>query len=127
MKILLDTSTVLWWYENDRRITGRVGRAIDDRQNEVFVSAASVWEIAIKTATGKLNAQALLDSCEARFAGAGFRILEIRLGDAVRASGLPRHHKDPFDRMLVAQAQAENLAIMSNDAVFDHYGVRRVW
>jgi len=94
---------------------------------EVFVSVAAVWELAIKTGIGKLDAQALLDGAEERFRAAGFAALGITVEHAIRAGALPMHHKDPFDRMLVAQAQAENLAVVSSDPIFDHYGVRRLW
>jgi PIN domain nuclease of toxin-antitoxin system len=94
---------------------------------EVFVSVAAVWELAIKTRLGKLDAQSLLDSAEERFRTANFAALSITFEHAIRAGALPMHHKDPFDRMLVAQAQAENLAVVSSDPIFGHYGVRRLW
>lgn len=96
-------------------------------ENELFVSAASAWEISIKNRARKLAAQPLLDNFAEDLARGGFRELPISSDHAVRAGALPEHHRDPFDRMLVAQAQAENLAILSNDVSFDRYGIRRVW
>lgn len=96
-------------------------------ENDLFVSAASAWEISIKNRAGKLAAEPLLDNLAEELARGGFQALPISSDHAVRAGALPEHHRDPFDRMLVAQAQAENLAILSNDTSFDRYGIRRVW
>lgn len=127
MRLLLDAQAILWWFQGDERLSKSARRMIGAPDAEVFVSVAAVWELAIKTRLGKLDAQSLLDSAEERFRAAGFAALSITVEHAVRAGALPMHHKDPFDRMLVAQAQAENLAIVSSDPVFDHYGVRRHW
>ncbi len=127
MRILLDTHTVLWWFGDDEQLSSRAHRSIAKAENEIIVSAVSAWEIAIKNKTGKLEAQALLDRFADALSDEGFLVLPISLDHALRAGSLVEHHKDPFDRMLVAQAQAEHLAIVSNDSVFDSYGVRRVW
>ena len=101
--------------------------AIRDGENEVYVSAASVWEIAIKHALGKLPAGPLLDHASELLREQTFEELPVTVAHGVRAGALPLHHKDPFDRMLAAQAQAENLVIVSSDRVFDAYGIRRMW
>jgi PIN domain nuclease of toxin-antitoxin system len=127
LRVLLDTQALLWWLCDAPVLSPKARRAIAKVENDVFVSAASAWEMAIKTRSGKLDAQELLDRLQLELSEQGFLVLPISLGHAVRAGALIEHHKDPFDRMLVAQAQAENLALVSNDSVFDRYGIRRIW
>jgi PIN domain nuclease of toxin-antitoxin system len=98
-----------------------------DETTEVFVSAASAWEIAIKVQSGKLDAGPLAQDFAVELARQGFMALDITMEHAARAGHLPLHHRDPFDRMLVAQAHAENLHLVSNERIFDLYGVVRVW
>ena len=94
----------------------------------MLVSAASAWEIAIKHRLGKLpGAEALALDVAGEIAHQGFQELAIIVADAARAGALPGHHRDPFDRMLIAQAQARNLVLISNEPLFDRYGVRRLW
>jgi PIN domain nuclease of toxin-antitoxin system len=128
MRLLLDTHAFLWWLDGDRRLATRGRRMIADEKTEVFVSAASAWEIAIKAAAGKLpgalDVAADVSGC---IAGQGFTPLDITVVHAQRAGSLPHLHRDPFDRMLVAQALVEGLPILSNDAVFDAFAVRRIW
>ena len=127
MRLLLDTHTVLWWVTSDPSLSSRARTNIA-RSEEVIVSAASAWEMAIKVSLGRLaSAIDLVSDFESALAKDGFRALVITPAHGLRAGSLPGPHKDPFDRMLIAQAQAENLTIVSNDTVFDHYGVRRVW
>ena len=127
MRVLLDTQALFWWLDDFPAFSPTARRTIASPQNEVIVSAASVWELAIKTKIGKLNAQPLLDRLEEYLSEQGFLALPITLEHGARAGLLVQHHKDPFDRMLVAQAQAENLAILSSNSVFDNYGLRRIW
>lgn len=128
MDILLDTHVLLWWLADDAGLSRRARGAIADVGNTVWVSAASAWEIGTKVRLGKLPTAAEL---AADFAGhlerEGFEVLAISGGHAIRAGLLGGEHRDPFDRMLIAQAQAENLALVSNEKVFDGYGVRRIW
>ncbi|MDQ2773548.1 MAG: type II toxin-antitoxin system VapC family toxin [Acidobacteriota bacterium] len=128
MYALLDTHALLWWLSDDPALTRHARNAIADTNNVVVVSAASAWEIATKVRLGKLPTAVDL---AADFSGflerEGFQILAISGDHAIRAGLLPGAHKDPFDRMLIAQAQAENMPIVSNEAVFDTYGVRRLW
>jgi PIN domain nuclease of toxin-antitoxin system len=125
---LLDTHALLWWLSDDPALTKPARKLIAETKNIVFVSAASAWEIATKVRLGKLPSGADLT---ADFTGhlerEGFQILAISGEHAIRAGLLPGAHKDPFDRMLIAQAQAENMPIVSNESLFDTYGVRRVW
>jgi PIN domain nuclease of toxin-antitoxin system len=129
MRLLLDTHTLLWWTTGDSALPDRSRKRIAQSQDEVIVSAVSAWEIAIKVNLGRLPAAAsdLITDFEESLMQDGFHSLGITAEHGIRAGLLPGPHKDPFDRMLIAQAQAENLAIVSNEKVFDHYGVRRLW
>ena len=127
VRVLLDTQALLWWFADDDALSRKARRLIAKPDTDVLVSAASGWEMAIKQKSGKLEARAFLDRLPQELAEEGFLELPISLDHALRAGSLVEHHKDPFDRMLVAQAQAENLPILSNEAVFDSYGVRRIW
>ncbi len=121
MRLLLDSHTLLWWFWHSPPLGTLADNAIRSPDNEVLVSAASIWELAIKQASGKLAApENLIALCEKE----GFHLLPIQPFHAERAGGLPPHHRDPFDRMLVAQAQAEGLTIVTADAALRRYGVR---
>ena len=128
MQLLLDTHAVLWWSTDDGALSARARREIENWRSGILVSAASAWEIATKFRLGRLPGAAEL---VADFGGfldrQNFHPLPVTGDHGIRAGSLPGPHRDPFDRMLIAQAQAENLAIVSNDTVFDRYGVRRVW
>ena len=128
MQALLDTHALLWWLSDDPALTKAARRMIADTKNLILVSAASAWEIATKVRLGKLPTAGDL---AADFAGhldrEGFQMLSIGCDHAIRAGLLPGPHKDPFDRMLIAQAQAENIPVVSKEIVFDTYGVRRIW
>ncbi len=120
MRLLLDTSALLWWLADGREL-GELARAsIADPANEVFVSAATAWEISVKRASGKLEAS--FDVADA-IAGNAFAALSIDVEHAVVAGELPLHHRDPFDRMLVAQAQLEGCALVTADAQLGRYEV----
>ncbi|HYJ80208.1 MAG TPA: type II toxin-antitoxin system VapC family toxin [Longimicrobiaceae bacterium] len=128
MRLLLDTHTFLWWLAGDRRLPGAARSAILEVGNEVYVSAASAWEVATKVRLGKLaTATWLAHNFIGYVATQGFRELPISTEHAQRSGFLPGPHADPFDRMLVAQAQAENLTLVSNEAIFDTLGVLRIW
>ena len=120
-RLLLDTQVFLWWLADAPELTDQARKAIADQRNEVFVSAATGWEIGIKRATGKLQAPANLD---AMVEDAGFAPLPLTYFHGEQAGALPMHHADPFDRMLVAQAQAEGLVIVTRDPRIPRYGVR---
>lgn len=128
MRFLLDTHTLLWSFNGSTSLSPRGRVLIEDGRNEILVSAASAWEIATKVRLGKLPAgEELVSDLAAYLASLSFATLPISLDHAVRAGRLPGEHRDPFDRMLIAQAQVENLKIISNDRVFDDYRVQRVW
>lgn len=128
MRLLLDTHALLWWLAGDEKLGARARAAIADEANAVFVSAASAWEIATKHRLGKLPQAADLVLDLARVVESqGFVPLDITLGHAQDAGLLASSHRDPFDRMLAAQARRERLVIVSNDEVFEGMGVARVW
>jgi PIN domain nuclease of toxin-antitoxin system len=128
MRLLLDTHTLIWWLTEDSSLPGSARRLIAARNHAVVVSAVSAWEIATKVRLGRLEAAAdLARDFSAYLAQDRFESLSISPEHGIRAGSLPGSHKDPFDRMLVAQAQLESLVIVSNDAQLDGYGVRRMW
>jgi PIN domain nuclease of toxin-antitoxin system len=128
VRLLLDTHTLIWWLAGDRQLPDAARKAIADDQNEVYVSAVSAWEVATKARIGKLpNAMLLAQNFATEIAQQDFLPLAISVEHGQRAGNLPGQHRDPFDRMLIAQAQAENLVLISNEAIFDQYGISRLW
>lgn len=128
MQLLLDTHALLWWLTDDPALGKSARAAIASARNTVLVSAASAWEVTTKVRLGKLSGAAELAADFASFIETeGFEPLPISLAHAARAGLLTAAHKDPFDRMLIAQAQAENLALVSNETRFDAFGVCRIW
>lgn len=126
-RLLLDTHALLWWVANDRSLSDRAAEAIGDESNAIFVSSASAWEVATKARIGKLKAGLLASDFGGEARRQGFIALSVTVEHGQRAGNLPGPHRDPFDRMLIAQAQAEALTLVSNEKVFDHYGVSRIW
>jgi PIN domain nuclease of toxin-antitoxin system len=127
VRFLLDTHTLIWWMTRDKQLS-RAAYALIEEDNLSFVSAASAWEIATKVRLGRLPAAAgLVQDFVADLAAQRIQILEISAEHGIRAGLLPGPHKDPFDRMLIAQALAEDVPIISNDRALDGYGVRRLW
>lgn len=126
MKILVDTHAFLWFVQGDRRLHEPVRLAIEDPTNDKLVSVASVWEIAIKEAVGKLRFPEPLAIFLAREL-VGFQLHPISLAHAVAVATLPLHHRDPFDRMMAVQSLQDELPLVSNDKVFNAYGVERFW
>ncbi len=128
MRALLDTHAFLWWIADSARLSGAAIGVIADESNDIVVSAASAWEIATKCRLGKLRwGEAIAADVVAQITGQGFERLAIGVADAERAGRLPGPHRDPFDRMLIAQALARGLPVVSVDEVFDAYGVNRLW
>ena len=128
MRVLLDTHALLWVAFRKDQLSSRARHLIQPQRNEVFVSAASAWEIATKYRLGKLpKAQALVDDFVPVIQSAGYLPLPISLEHALRAGRLTPEHKDPFDRMIAAQSIHEDLALISNDERLDIFGVRREW
>lgn len=128
MRLLIDTHTLLWWSAGSDALSLRAREAIADETNDVFVSAATAWEIVTKHRLGKLpGATAIAVDVGAYVADQGFLELAISLDHGQVAGALPGPHRDPFDRMLIAQATRENLVLVSNETAFDAYGVKRLW
>ena len=128
MRLLLDTHALLWWLAGDPHLSPAAHAAIADETNDVLVSAASAWEVATKHRLGKLPGAGPLAVDFAReVREQGFQALLITLEHGQVAGALPGEHRDPFDRMLVAQAREEKLALISNENLFDEFGVARVW
>lgn len=127
-RLLLDTHALLWWLDGDQQLPQAAQRAIGDAGNEVLVSAASAWEVATKVRVGKLRgavlvaerfAQTLDEQC--------FLPVPIKIEHARLAGLMPGEHRDPIDRMLIAQAQIEGLTLVSNESLFDRFGIQRLW
>ena len=128
MRLLLDTHAFLWWLASDKALSVMAQDVISGEANEIFVSAASAWEMATKHRIGKLSSlDPIAADLEAAIVGQGFRALPISLRHGQIAGALPGPHRDPFDRMLIAQAMLDDLVLVSNEAPFDSYGVRRLW
>lgn len=127
MRVLIDTHVLIWWLDGGNRLSGQVRNVFRDRDSTILVSAATAWEIAIKSAAGKMDAGPLIDGFENEIEQEGFVELPILARHAVRAGLLSGPNKDPFDRMLAAQALTENVPLISRDTHFDSYAVRRIW
>ena len=128
MQVVLDTHALLWWFLDSQRLTRLAYQEITKGTNGVHVSAASIWEISTKYYVGKLpEAKELLLDIQGYMASQNFVELPVTISDAIRAGSLPGPHRDPFDRMLIAQAISNDLVLISNETLFDRYGVRRLW
>ena len=128
MALLLDTHAFLWWLGGDPQLSSVATAAIKEKTEAVFVSAASVWEISTKHRIGKLpGAHAIAGDLDGAIARHGFQGLAVSTRHAQMAGSMPGSHRDPFDRMLIAQSILENLALVSNERLFDAFGVRRLW
>lgn len=128
MRLLLDTHAFLWWVAGDTALSPAARAAIADDGNPVFVSAASAWEIATKFRIGKLpGVAAIVADLGAVLAAQGFVPLPIAFTHGQAAGALPGPLRDPFDRMLIAQAMLDGMVLVSNEVPFDAYGVRRLW
>jgi PIN domain nuclease of toxin-antitoxin system len=128
LKVLLDTHALLWWLANDSRLSATAREVIAHVENEIWVSAVSAWEIATKARIGKLaGVERLLSDFDALMAREGFQLLAMSHRHAILAGGFNVAHRDPFDRMLVAQAMSEGAALLSNDAELAVFGVTLIW
>ena len=126
--VLLDTHAMLWFLWDDSRLSRPAKALIEDANNRKLVSIASCWEIAIKVGLGKLDLGEPSRSFLPReIARNNFELLPINLDHATMVEGLVAHHRDPFDRLLIAQAMVEGLSLVSADAILDQYGVSRLW
>ncbi len=128
MSLLLDTHAFLWWLDGDPQLSLRARVAIAEPATQVFVSAASAWEITAKARKGKLpGATAVAADVLVAIRSQRFSPLDISVEDAQRSGALTGDHADPFDRMLIAQALRRGLGLVSNERLFDEYGVERIW
>ena len=128
MRLLLDTHALLWYLSGNALLPSPIRDVLDDEANDAFVSAVSAMEVTTKYRLGKLpEANFLAADFESKVVGHGFDLLPITVAHAATAGMLAIPHKDPFDRLLIAQAQLEGLLLLSNEAVFDGFGVRRLW
>ncbi|MEA5570501.1 type II toxin-antitoxin system VapC family toxin [Calothrix sp. UHCC 0171] len=128
MRLLLDTQCWLWWFAQPEKLSENVIEQIADETNEVWLSVASVWEMGIKVSIGKLPLrEPINDYVSTRMNQLGARSLEITASHALRVAVLPLHHRDPFDRMLIAQAQVEDMTLVSADLMFKQYEVSLLW
>ena len=128
MRLLLDTHTLLWWVEDAPQLSDRARKAIAAADAECHVSLASAWEMAIKCQLGKLKlATSVRQYFPSQLAANGFVQLDIAFRHVARVESLEFHHRDPFDRLIAAQALEEKLTLVSADAIFESYGVKRLW
>lgn len=128
MKFLLDTHTFIWWDSEPTRLSQKILVQFQDRRNILLLSVASIWEMQIKLQLGKLSLKLpLAELVETQQRTNGIELLPIDLAHILALEGLPNHHKDPFDRLLIAQANVENAILVSNDPIFASYPVRLDW
>ncbi len=126
-RVLLDTHALVWWLEGREKLSRRAREVIADSETTVFVSAASAWELAIKSQAGKFRSRELVTGFYREIEEEGFLELSISIKHALRAGALSGPHKDPFDRMLIAQAQIEDVPLITRDTWFGKYSVRCFW
>ncbi len=127
-QLLLDSHAMLWFFWDDPQLSAYARKLIEDSDNRKLVSITSCWEIAIKVGLGKLDlGESSRSFLPREIARNNFELLPISLEHATKVEGLPPHHRDPFDRLLIAQAATEGLSIVSTDAIFDQYDVTRLW
>ena len=128
MRLLLDSHALIWYVDQDHLLSPAAHAAITDPSNDLLLSAVSIWEVSIKVGLGKLLLSLPFRQWMSQaMADLGVAVLPITVEYADVQAGLPYHHRDPFDRLLVAQAQVETLSLVSNDRVFDQYGISRLW
>jgi PIN domain nuclease of toxin-antitoxin system len=128
MRLLLDTHTFIWYVTDNSRLSNQVLELINDENNEILLSIASLWEIAIKQNLGKLSFNQPFEIFITQQLNLNdFSLLDINISHVTVVATLPLHHRDPFDRILIAQSVVENIPLLSADKIFDAYPIRRVW
>jgi len=127
MPYLLDTHSLIWFFEGSTKLPNGIRAIIADPENDIYLSIASLWEMAIKISLGKLTLAQPLEKVIERLPEESIFLLDITPKQVLQVMTLPLHHRDPFDRMLVAQALTLDFTLVSNEEMFDGYGVRRVW
>jgi PIN domain nuclease of toxin-antitoxin system len=126
-RFLLDTHVLIWWMRDETRLSTRASAIIKNPENQILISAAVAWELAIKVKLEKIRPATLIEGLNLVLEQESFSALDITLPHALEAGLLPLHHRDPFDRLLVAQALALKLPILSADRILESYGVKRLW
>jgi PIN domain nuclease of toxin-antitoxin system len=127
VKLLLDTHALLWFAADDRRLGRRAQRAMESADAELYISAATVWEMAIKCSVGRLALPSHVDRYVGDKLNEGYRMLPVEWSHAAAVEQMPWHHRDPFDRLLAAQALVEEMPVVTRDRVFRKYGLETVW
>jgi len=127
MTYLIDTNVLLWSLENSPKLSKKAREAITNSENEIYVSIASIWEIAIKLSIGKLDLAFTLDDIIEEIDYLGFIILPISLDALREVRTMPFHHKDPFDRLIIGQAQVGKIVVISSDQKFMSYNIKIIW
>lgn len=128
MNLVLDTNAFLWIVSDDKKLSRKAKKLFLNKSNEIYLSAASIWEMAIKISLGRLTLDEPLESfIETHAVGNNIKILDIRSKHLYKIENLPFHHRDPFDRIIIAQCMIENYFIVGSDKAFDSYPVSRVW
>lgn len=128
MRVLVDTHTLIWFFQGDPRFSSRMRLLIEDENNGKLISIASVWEMSIKQSIGKLGFSLPIKAfIEQQLRLDDFDLLNINLDHIDVISTLPQHHRDPFDRLIIAQAMVEKIPILSADVAFDAYSIQRLW
>lgn len=127
MRYLLDTHTFLWWITGDSRLSPRVGAIVENPDNEILLSVVSAWEISIKVGLGRLKLPGFPDLIPQQLVANGFVALPVAVPHALEVSKVPLLHRDPFDRMLVAQAWVEDLPVLTADQAIAQYDVSVIW
>lgn len=127
MRYLLDTQILLWVFGESDKLTTAATRIIKDQKNNLYVSKASFWEVAIKINIGKLTLPFELDVLVQETVSNDIEILEIEMSHILKVVNLPLHHRDPFDRLIISQTIAEDIPVISSDDKFSLYGIKRIW
>lgn len=127
MNLLLDTHAFIWFINGDKSLTAKARRTIENAANRSFISIASLWEIAIKVSINRLELSGPYEKIIEHIYNNGFDLLSINFEHTSLISKLEFHHRDPFDRLIIAQALFENMSIISKDKVFDSYNIKRIW
>ncbi|AMW29519.1 type II toxin-antitoxin system VapC family toxin [Arthrospira platensis] len=128
MRLLLDTHTILWFFMGNSRLSDKVRDLVEDGHNHKLISVATVWEMSIKQSQNKLTLEKTAsDYIEEKIRLDDFELLPIQLNHLRILSSLPFYHKDPFDRLLIAQSMQENIPILSKDMAFNAYPIQRIW
>lgn len=127
MKLLVDTHAFIWFVEDDKNLPSHIRKELENTDNALIFSIASLWEMTIKMSLGKLIVNFKIEEVIEKISDNGFEILPVLPEHIIKLSQLPFIHRDPFDRMLISQGLSENIKIVSKDEIFDDYKIKRFW